>query len=67
MYKFNYENQHFTLDSKETIIPEFPLTVTLQINRNCNLKCVYCSEYQYLDEISINNLKNLPDVSRNPK
>jgi len=68
MYKFNYAGQHFLLESEETLIPDFPLTVTLQINRACNLKCVYCSEYQYFDEMSIEDVRkavnNLYGINR---
>jgi MoaA/NifB/PqqE/SkfB family radical SAM enzyme len=55
MYQFNYEKQHFINTGNELEIPENPLTVTLQINRTCNLKCVYCSEYGQIDDISMKN------------
>lgn len=53
MYQFHYEKQHFVNTEKELEIPENPLTVTLQINRTCNLNCVYCSEYGRIRDISL--------------
>lgn len=57
MYQFNHEKQHFVHVGNELEIPVYPLTVTLQINRTCNLKCIYCSEYEQIDEISLEKAK----------
>ncbi len=47
---------------------EYPLSVTLQITRKCNLQCLYCSESEYIPEISIGDinkiLENLNGVKR---
>jgi MoaA/NifB/PqqE/SkfB family radical SAM enzyme len=45
--KFDKKEHHFYVNSKtriDRIKLEFPLSVSLQITRDCNLKCIYCSE-----------------------
>lgn len=68
MYKFNYGKQHFYVEGNDLTIPNLPLTVTLQINRDCNLNCIYCSECNRLDDLSYDNaikiLENLKGVKR---
>ena len=38
-----------------------PLTVTLQITRRCNLKCVYCSECTMMPDSSLSSTKDIID------
>jgi len=66
--EFDYNQEHFYLKGKKVEIPKYPLTVTLQITRRCNLHCIYCSESNFirdpsLDEIS-KMIKNLNGVNR---
>ncbi len=67
-YYFNREEQHFSKKSKETSFPEHPLTVTLQITRRCNLKCIYCSESDFIPDLGLKEIKkmleNLKGVNR---
>lgn len=66
--KFNYSLQHFYLKGKKIEIPEYPLTVTLQITRKCNLQCIYCSESNPIQDPSLDQInkmiKNLSGVNR---
>jgi len=45
---FNFDNHHFEGDLPRLL--KFPLTMTLQVTRRCNLKCIYCSENLKLPE-----------------
>jgi len=67
-YKFNRKEQHFEKNVKELLIPEYPITITLQITRKCNLRCIYCSETGDYKELNLNELeiliKNLIGVNR---
>ncbi|MEM5879242.1 MAG: radical SAM protein [Candidatus Aenigmatarchaeota archaeon] len=66
--RFDYEEQHFILESEEFVIPEYPLTMTSQITRRCNLNCIYCSESGFIPDPSQEELKrmvnNLKGVER---
>lgn len=68
MYYFDVEKQYFKTDEVSPTIPDLPLTVTLQINRKCNLKCIYCSEYNQISDLSLENaiaiLEKLKGVKR---
>ena len=68
MFKFDYGKQHFYFEGNKLEVPSCPLTITLQINRNCNLSCIYCSESNRLDDLSYDNaiqiLDKLKDVKR---
>lgn len=65
---FDYKWQHFYLEGEKVVVPEYPLTVSLQITRKCNLHCIYCSESEYIPELSLEDIKtivrNLNGVSR---
>jgi len=65
---FDHKWQHFYLEGEKVVLPEYPLTVTLQITRKCNLHCIYCSESEYIPESSLEEIKtivrNLNGVSR---
>ena len=65
---FDYNWQHFYLTNDNLIIPEYPLTVTLQITRKCNISCIYCSESEFIPDPSTENLEkiieNMNGVSR---
>jgi MoaA/NifB/PqqE/SkfB family radical SAM enzyme len=65
---FDRKEQHFRLEGEELVIPKYPLTVTLQITRKCNLHCIYCSEPEYISDPSLEQikkmLKNLQGVNR---
>ena len=66
--KFDREEQHFRLEGEKLIIPNTPLTVTLQITRKCNLQCVYCSESGFIPDPTLEEIekmiKNLKGVNR---
>jgi MoaA/NifB/PqqE/SkfB family radical SAM enzyme len=66
--EFNRDEQHFYINSEKIMIPDFPITVTLQITRRCNLKCIYCSEADYITEPTFEDVKkmieNLKGVKR---
>lgn len=66
--RFDHKEQHFRLNSKEFVIPEYPLTVTLQITRRCNLQCPYCSESEFISDPTLKEIekmiKNLKGVNR---
>lgn len=61
MFKFNYGKQHFYFEGDNINIPDYPLTVTLQINRKCNLKCIYCSECKQLEDLPYENALQILD------
>lgn len=67
-FSFDLKKQHFFLNGTEITIPDLPLTITLQITRNCNLKCIYCSESEYIPDPSLEEIfkmiKNLNGVPR---
>lgn len=67
MFKFDYGKQHFFFEGEKPSIPQYPLTVTLQINRNCNLNCVYCSEYEQLETLSYDNAIEILDKLKGVK
>lgn len=66
--RFDHKEQHFDLGDGELIIPKYPLTVTLQITRKCNLNCIYCSESEFIPDPSTEEIremiKNLQGVKR---
>lgn len=66
--RFDHKKQHFVLEDEELIIPEYPLTATLQITRKCNLSCIYCSESEFIPDPSTEEIremiKNLQGVKR---
>jgi MoaA/NifB/PqqE/SkfB family radical SAM enzyme len=57
--EFDHEQQHFRQSGEEITIPEYPLTVTLQVTRKCNLRCVYCSEPEQIPEPSLKELEHM--------
>ena len=67
MFKFDYGKQHFYFEGNKLEIPSCPLTVTLQINRNCNLSCIYCSECNRLDDLSYDNAIQILDKLKGVK
>lgn len=67
MFKFDYGRQHFFFDGDNPDIPDYPLTVTLQINRNCNLNCIYCSEHERLEDLSYDNAVEILDKLKGVK
>ncbi len=66
--RFNLTEQHFHSENKKAVIPKYPLSITLQITRKCNLNCIYCSESKSMPDSSIKELKemikNLEGVKR---
>jgi len=56
---FDYNWQHFYLNDDNIIIPEYPLTVTLQITRKCNISCIYCSESEFIPDPSLEKLQKM--------
>lgn len=67
MFKFDYRKQHFYFEGSDINLPTYPLTVTLQINRTCNLNCVYCSESNRLDDLSYENAIEILDKLKGVK
>lgn len=67
-FSFDFKKHHFFLNGTEITIPDLPLTITLQITRNCNLKCIYCSESEYIPDPPLEEIfkmiKNLNGVPR---
>ncbi len=67
-FTFSPKYQHFSFIGTELTIPDYPLTVTLQITRKCNLRCIYCSESDYIQDPSLEDIfkiiKNLNGVPR---
>ena len=62
---FDKKNHHFypTSDISISIADlDFPLSVSLQITRECNLKCVYCSELRYEMKNNGNSLENIMEI-----
>lgn len=57
--EFDYNQQHFYLKGGEIEIPEHPLTVTLQITRRCDLRCIYCSESGYIPDPPEDKIKEM--------
>lgn len=68
MIDFNRDEQHFYLKGDELVLPDCPLTVTLQITRRCNLNCIYCSESGFISDPSFEEIEkmieNLQGVNR---
>lgn len=66
--EFNREEQHFYLKGDKIVVSRYPLTITLQITRKCNLNCVYCSEVGFISDPSLEEtnrmLENLQGVKR---
>jgi len=61
---FDLEEQHFhsELDTSTLVRSlRFPLSMTLQVTRRCNLRCVYCSEDALIKEPSSEFLHSLID------
>lgn len=56
-FKFNFNQHHFKGNLPNLL--KFPLTMTLQVTRKCNLKCIYCSENISLSEPSTEELNHL--------
>lgn len=67
MFKFDYGKQHFFFEGDSLSTPDHPLTVTLQINRVCNLNCIYCSECKQLDDLSYDNALEILDKLKGVK
>lgn len=67
MFKFDYGKQHFYLEGDSPDIPDYPLTVTLQINRKCNLSCIYCSEYERLEDLAYDDAVKILDKLKGVK
>lgn len=71
MIRFDEENHNFSLvditDPSEIRL-DYPLSVSLQVTRECNLRCVYCSEIGEIPTPSIEIIKkmvnNLKGVKR---
>lgn len=56
---FDHVEQHFApadADPAAADMHDVPLTVTLQVTRRCNIKCVYCSESDRIREPTFSEL-----------
>ena len=64
-FKFDRNSCRFLTGDDEL---NFPLSVILQITRKCNFSCVFCSETEKMDDMSIESIqtivKNLEGVPR---
>ncbi len=56
-FKFNFDQRYFKGNLPNLL--KFPLTMTLQVTRKCNLKCIYCSENAPLSEPSTRELNQI--------
>jgi MoaA/NifB/PqqE/SkfB family radical SAM enzyme len=64
--RFNHDEQHFEStdeQSVETLVQSMnkPLSLTFQLTRNCNYRCVYCSEPPGIRTRSLNEMKSMID------
>jgi len=62
MIKFDEETLNFTLSDKSDpneLNPKYPLSVSLQVTRECNLHCIYCSEVGDIPTPSIEKIKHM--------
>lgn len=61
MFEYDIKKHHFvkSKDYSDVISLEKPLSVSLQITRECNLKCVYCSETGSIPNPKLNDLKTM--------
>jgi MoaA/NifB/PqqE/SkfB family radical SAM enzyme len=60
--KFDKKEHHFYVCQKtevDKIKLELPLSVSLQITRDCNLKCVYCSETNGMPNAPLTEIKEM--------
>jgi len=70
MIRFDEDEHHFFLEktADKSKALEYPLSVSLQVTRECNLKCVYCSEVGEIPTPSLENIRvmvsNLKGVKR---
>lgn len=68
--RFNEDEHHFSLEktADKSKALEYPLSVSLQVTRECNLKCVYCSEVGEIQTPSLEDIRvmvsNLKGVKR---
>lgn len=67
MFKFDYGKQFFYYEGEGIVMPDYPITVTLQINRRCNLKCIYCSECKELEDLPYDNVIKILDKLKGVK
>ena len=58
-YIFNKKEHHFMIIGDKIEVPDAPLTVTLQVTRRCNLRCIYCSESAYIPEPPLESIKKM--------
>lgn len=64
--RFNHSEQHFEStdeQSVETLVQSMnkPLSLTFQLTRNCNYRCVYCSEPPGIRTRSLSEMKGMID------
>lgn len=68
--KFDKKEHHFYVSPKTNLYKiklEFPLSVSLQITRDCNLNCVYCSETDGIPNAPITTIKEMVSGLRGVK
>lgn len=58
---FNRTEQHFASDQDELPLLTGPLTVTLQVTRGCNLRCIYCSESEFVQAPTLPQVEAMVD------
>ena len=64
MIKYNEGQHNFSISDKTNpsdITLDYPLSVSLQVTRECNLHCVYCSEVGDIPTPSIEKIKKMVD------
>jgi MoaA/NifB/PqqE/SkfB family radical SAM enzyme len=60
MYKYDIKDHHFIINENVKVSDlKKPMSISLQVTRNCNLKCVYCSEIGYYKDPSLNEIENM--------
>ena len=63
-FEYNAEEHHYQsgLQAQELVSAlAFPMTLTLQVTRRCNLRCIYCSEDAMIKEPSQDTLFQIID------
>jgi MoaA/NifB/PqqE/SkfB family radical SAM enzyme len=61
---YAFDNKTHSFYGKNLKNPDYPLTVTLQVTRRCNLNCIYCSENNMIPDPDIKEMEYLINCIR---